>query len=134
MKCYNCDSIIEMQKQSEKAVNFINKNNLGVNKINKTVVQTEKIFNGISNQLQELIDDIKTIVNYNYEVNNKKDNIIEMLNNISNNAENNSVAIDHISSSAEEQSMIVSTITESILELNKMVNELNNIINTFKVN
>lgn len=128
------NKIVEMQNQSEKAVEFINKNNSGVDKINKTVMKAENIFNEISIQLQELIDDIRTIVNYNYEVNNKKDNIIEMLNNVSHSAEKNSIAIEHISSSAEEQAMVISTITGSISELKSMVNELNNIINMFTVN
>jgi methyl-accepting chemotaxis protein len=127
------NKIVEMQNQSEKAVEFVNKNNSGVDKINKTVMKTENIFNEISIQLQELIDDIKTIVNYNYEVNNKKDNIIEMLNNVSHSAEKNSIAIDHISSSAEEQSMVISTITGSISDLKNMVDELNSIINMFTV-
>ncbi len=122
----------EMQVQSKTAVDFVYRNKSGVEKINNTVLKTENIFNRISSELQILTDDIKTIVNYNYEINHKKDDILLMLNNVSETAEKNSTHIEEISSSAQEQSMTMDGITRTVFQLNEMIKDLNDLINKFQ--
>lgn len=128
------DRINMMQEQSQEAVNFVDKNQSGVEKINQTVNRTEDIINKVADGLQELISGINIIVNHNQEINHKKDEILTMLGSVSDGAQENSAAIEEVSATAEEQSMTIVEITESILELNDMVNDLNTLINEFKVN
>ena len=128
------DKIEQMQRQSEEAVDFIDKNQTGVNKINQTVQQTEDVIRRIADGLQVLTEDIKVIIDHNQEINHNKDEILVMLGNVSDTSQENSATIQEISASAEEQSMTIVEITESIYQLNDMVNDLNVLINEFKVN
>ena len=127
------EKIEQMQNQSEEAVNFIGKNQTGVEKINQAVSQTEDIIGKISEGLQTLIEDIKVIVNHTQEINYKKDEILVMLGKVSDTAQDNSAAVEEISATAQEQSMTIVEISESIAQLNDMVNGLNSLINEFKV-
>ncbi|NLL75882.1 MAG: methyl-accepting chemotaxis protein [Clostridiales bacterium] len=122
----------EMLNQSKEAVNFVKINRIGVENINSTVFETEDVFNKISEELQVLLEDIQRIAGQNYETNQKKDNILDMLNSITQAAEENVSAMEEISSSAEEQAMTVNEITNNISMLNEMTTELNELINTFR--
>lgn len=126
--------INEMQLKSKSAVDFVEKNKQGVDKINQTVSQTENIFDKITTELETLIEGINVSASYNYEINHKKDDILHMLNEVSNLAEENSASIQEISASAEEQSATVMGISESISHLSEMATALNDIINKFKIN
>jgi methyl-accepting chemotaxis protein len=125
--------IEQMQGQSVEAVDFISKNREGVDRINETVNKTGEIIGLISDGLQNLIEDINAIVEHNKMINSKKDEILEMLNNVSDAAQDNSAAIEEISATAEEQSATILEINNNISQLNDMVNELNSLINEFKV-
>lgn len=125
--------IEQMQLHSEAAVKFINKNKSGVEKINQSVKQTEYVINKITNGLQLLIEDINVIIERNYEINNKKDEILTIINHVAGTAEDNSASIEEISAMAEEQSMTIEEISNSISHLNDMANELNSLINKFSV-
>lgn len=125
--------IEQVQEQSVEAVDFISKNREGVDKINQSVEKSEEIIGMISDGLQALIEDIKVIVEHNQVINQKKDEIVEMLGYVSDAAQDNSAAIEEISATAQEQSVTIVEINESITLLNSMVNDLNDLINEFKV-
>lgn len=127
------NKISQMQGQTKEAVNFISKNREGVDKINDTVIKTEQIIGMISDGLQNLIEDIKIIVNHNQVLNKKKDEILVMLGNVSDSAQANSAAVEEISATAQEQSVTLVVVNDSVAQLNNMVKELNSIINEFKV-
>ena len=123
----------EMMKQSKSAVDFVKRNRAGVEGINNTVLATEDIFGRISIELQNLLEDIRRITEHNYETDQKKDIILDMLNHISQTREENSSSIEEISSSAEEQAMTVNEITNNISKLKEMAEDLNELIHTFQV-
>ena len=123
----------EMMKQSKSAVDFVKRNRAGVEGINNTVLATEDIFGRISIELQNLLEDIRRITEHNYETDQKKDIILDMLNHISQTGEENSSSIEEISSSAEEQAMTVNEITNNISKLKEMAEDLNELIHTFQV-
>ncbi len=125
--------INETQSKSKSAVDFVLKNKSGVSKINQTVIQTETVFSQMATELEMLIEGINQIASYNYAINHKKDDVLEMLRQVSYIAEDNSASIQEISATAEEQSSIVLEITDNISHLNDMVSELNSIINKFKI-
>ena len=104
-----------------------------MDKINQTVVQTENIFDKMATELEALIESINVSVNYNYEINDKKDDILHMLDQVSVIAEENSASIEEISASAQEQSATVMGISENISHLNEMVTALDDIINKFTI-
>lgn len=122
----------EMLKQSITAVDFVKKNRMGVDNMNHTVLATEGVFDTISIELQNLLEDIKRITEHNYETDQKKDNILGMLNYISQTAEENSSSIEEISSFSEEQAVTVNEITNNISKLSEMAMDLNNLIHTFQ--
>lgn len=125
--------INEMQLKSKSAVDYVIRNKKGVDKINQTVVQTENIFDKMATELEALIESINVSVNYNYEINDKKDDILHMLDQVSVIAEENSASIEEISASAQEQSATVMGISENISHLNEMVTALDDIINKFTI-
>ena len=127
------DRINQMKAQSEETVEFISKNRSGVDRINQTVDQTEKVINNISDGLQTLIDDIMIIINHNQEINKKKDEVLVMLGNITDATQENSAAIEEISATAQEQSSTIIQITNNIAKLNEMASSLNSLVNEFKV-
>jgi methyl-accepting chemotaxis protein len=122
----------EMMKQSITAVDFVKRNRIGVDNINNSVLATEGIFGTISIELQNLLEDIKRITERNYETDQKKDNILDMLNHISQAAEENSSSTEEISSFSEEQAITVNEITNNISKLNEMAMDLNDLIHTFQ--
>ncbi|TCL54002.1 methyl-accepting chemotaxis sensory transducer with Cache sensor [Kineothrix alysoides] len=122
----------EMMKQSGEAVNFVKINRQGVENINGTVSETEDVFNKISEELQDLLEDIEKIAQRSYETNQKKDYILDMLGSIAQTSEENVSAMEEISSAAQEQSTTVTEITNNISKLNEMSEELNELINTFQ--
>jgi methyl-accepting chemotaxis protein len=126
--------IEQMQSQTKEVVNSISKNRQGVDRINESVSKTEQIIGMISDSLQDLIEDIRLIVDHNQVLNNKKDEILDMLGNVSDSAQANSAAVEEISATAQEQSVTLVIVNDSIVQLNNMVIELNKIINEFKVN
>ncbi|WP_097014945.1 methyl-accepting chemotaxis protein [Anaerocolumna aminovalerica] len=126
------EKVNEMMKQSITAVDFVKRNRIGVDNMNNTVLATEGIFGTISIELQNLLEDIKRITERNYETDQKKDNILLMLNHISQAAEENSSSIEEISSFSEEQAMTVNEITNNISKLNEMAMDLNDLIHTFQ--
>lgn len=125
--------INEMKLQSESAVAFVSENKTGVKKINQTVTQTEDIFDKMATELELLIERINVIASYNYEINHKKDDILYMLDQVSILSAENSAFIEEISASAKEQTTTVQEISNNISHLNKMSIDLNDIINTFKI-
>ena len=78
--------IEQMQSQTKEVVNSISKNRQGVDRINESVSKTEQIIGMISDSLQDLIEDIRLIVDHNQVLNNKKDEILDMLGNVSDSA------------------------------------------------
>lgn len=127
------EKIGQVQEQTAAVVNFISKNRSGVDRINRSVEKTEEIIGLISDGLQALIEEIKVIVDHNRIINQKKDEILEMLGHISERAQENSANIQEISAAAEEQSATIIDISESISQLYEMVNDLNNLVKEFKV-
>ncbi|NLJ96077.1 MAG: methyl-accepting chemotaxis protein, partial [Clostridiales bacterium] len=127
------DKINQMKAQSDEAVEFISKNRAGVDRINQTVAQTEKVIYNISDGLQVLIDDIKIIIDHNQEINKRKDEVLVMLGNVTEATQENSAAIEEISATAQEQSSTIIQITNNIAKLNNMASSLNSLVNQFKV-
>ncbi len=128
------DKINQMRTQSKEAVEFVTKNRVGVERINQTVNQTEKVIYNISDGLQVLIDEVKIIIDHNQEINSKKDEVLVMLGNVTDATQDNSAAIEEISATAEEQSSAVQEITNNIAKLNEMASSLNSLVNNFKIN
>lgn len=122
-----------VQEQTAEAASFISRNREGVERINRSVDKTEEIFRMISDSLQDLIEDIKVIIDHNQVINQKKDEILVMLSNVYNTAQENSSAIEEISATAQEQSVTVVEISNSIMQLYDMASDLDALIKEFKV-
>lgn len=125
--------IEQLQEHTAEVVSFISKNREGVERINRSVENTEEIFGLISQGLQALIEGIKVIVEHNRMINQKKDEILKMLGHVSETAQDNSSSIEEISATAQEQSSTIVEINQSITQLYDMVNDLNELVKEFKV-
>lgn len=123
----------DMQTQTYKAVNFMNKNKASMERINQTVLQTEDVIDRIASGLQVLVEDINIIVGNNIRINIMKDDIVTLLNQVNDKAESNSATIEEISASSEEQSVTILEVTNSITRLYDMVKELNELVNAFQI-
>lgn len=125
--------IIQMQEQSEEAVRFIGINKSGVEKIDESVQQAEHVIHKIGEGLLQQMEGIKEIVHRNQEINRKKDDVLRLLQHVSDTAEENTASTEEISANAEEQSMVLIEMSTSISQLYDMVQELNAIINQFRI-
>lgn len=127
------NKILQMQGQSEEAVKFININRSGVEKINVTVQQTESVIEKMEEGLIRQIKGIKEISDRNKAINDKKDDILKLLQHVAETAQENSASTQEISASAQEQAVTLDEITSSISQLYDMVQELNSQINQFRI-
>lgn len=125
--------IIQMQEQSEEAVRFIGINKSGVEKIDESVQHAEHVIHKIGEGLLQQMEGIKEIVHWNQEINRKKDDVLRLLQHVSDTAEENTASTEEISANAEEQSMVLIEMSTSISQLYDMVQELNAIINQFRI-
>ncbi|WP_099469074.1 methyl-accepting chemotaxis protein [Konateibacter massiliensis] len=125
--------IAQMQSQSEEAVHFIGINKSGVEKIDETVQQAEYVIEKIGEGLQQQREGIKEIVRGNMETNRKKNNVIELLQEVADVSIENTASTEEISANAEEQSTILAEVSANISNLHGMVQDLNAIINRFRI-
>lgn len=128
------NNLIEgMQTQSKIAVDTMIQAKEIVKENNKIVDEAGTIFNTIINSVKNLTERIYEVEEYSNKMNNSKDEIISIIENLSAVSEETSASTQEISASTEEQLASIEEISSSSYDLAEMAKGLEKEINQFKL-
>lgn len=126
--------IEEIQNKSKIAVKSIEEAKLIAEANDKAVEETELIFSDISNSIKELVNDVMAIKQHTFDMTNKKNEIIGVIENLSASSEETSAATQQVSAATEEQLASIQEVTSHSQNLKSLANKLQEAISKFKVN
>ncbi|MTI49730.1 MAG: methyl-accepting chemotaxis protein [Firmicutes bacterium] len=125
--------VMGIQDKSKKAVNAMYNTEKIVQESNVAVTDTQEVFDKISSSLQDLIAQVTKVKDYNIDMENKKDEIVGVINGLASVAEENSAATQQVSASTEEQLASIEEISSHSKQLKELADDLNEIIGMFKL-
>ncbi|WP_346898372.1 methyl-accepting chemotaxis protein [Clostridium sp. UBA7503] len=125
--------IDELKSKSQLAVNTMDEVKEIVNEQTESVKETETKFEGIA-EATELVMDIVEQLNHSTELmEQNKDNILELVQNLSAISEENAAGTQEASASMEEQAATIEEIANSGESLSSIAEDLNSLIEKFKI-
>ncbi len=122
-----------IQSDSQIAVTSIGEAKIIVDDQNEAVENTRRIFEEISSAIIDLINKISNVTNSSIAMNNKKENIISMIEKLSALSEESAAATEEVAASTEEQTASIHQLSEHAENLNDLSNELLGMVKKFKV-
>ncbi|WP_455791128.1 methyl-accepting chemotaxis protein [Clostridium butyricum] len=127
------DRINLVQEKSGHAVECVNENIAIVDENTNAVSDTNKIFNKLSEELIIINDNMSNIINYNQNMNFKKDSILDISQNISASSEETSAATDEIHTIAVTQAEEIKKLYGKVEDLQSYSQLLNKEVSEFKI-
>ena len=127
------DRINLVQEKSGHAVECVNENIAIVDENTNAVSDTNKIFNKLSEELIIINDNMSNIINYNQNMNFKKDSILGISQNISASSEETSAATDEIHTIAVTQAEEIKKLYGKVEDLQSYSQLLNKEVGEFKI-
>ena len=126
------DIINNLTSQTENAVSSMNTLTSIIKNQNVTFNYTIEKFNGISNNIENSIQTLSSLNNTTTLIENHKDSITELVQNLSAIAEENAASTEEVAASVEEQTASISEFNTSIEEMCDLANSLKENISQFK--
>lgn len=126
------DIINNLTSQTENAVSSMNTLTSIIKNQNVTFNSTIEKFNGISNNIENSIQTLSSLNNTTTLIENHKDSITELVQNLSAIAEENAASTEEVAASVEEQTASISEFNTSIEEMCDLANSLKENISQFK--
>lgn len=123
--------INEIQKKSDNAVSSMIEVNDIIEIQKKCVSGTENIFNDISTYIHQLIVKIESTRNSLKEINENKNNVVTVIENLSSSSEENSALTEEVSATMEEFAQNIGKLNNLALELEDLSEHLNSTLNNF---
>ncbi|MBW6409333.1 methyl-accepting chemotaxis protein [Clostridium weizhouense] len=127
------NKIGSIQEKSNSAVISMEENILIVNENNKAVMDTEVIFNKLSEELINLTEIINKIVNHNKIMISNKDKILDIIQTISAASEETTASTEEISSISKEQLLAMENLYHEVENLQSYSNVLREEMEKFRV-
>jgi methyl-accepting chemotaxis protein len=125
--------IEEIQNKSKLAVNSMKNAKEIINAQDIAVNETEEIFNQIMTSIHVLSGKVSAIISHNKDMAVKKNQIVDIINNISSAAQQTSAAVQQVSASTEEQSASAENVLSHVENLKTLAEKLQDTVNRFKV-
>ncbi len=122
-----------IQYKSKYAVNEMNETKSIVQEQNKSVMDTYNVFDDISKSIEEFMKNIEKIEDLNKDMENKKDEIIQVIGNLSASSQETSAATQEVSASTEEQLASIQQVASFAQDLKTLADGLERSIDQFKV-
>lgn len=97
----------------------------------KAVLQTDEIFNAIYHKIQEVREEVQTIVRANENGADEVRAILQMIQNLSASAEESAASAEEVSAATEEQTASIQQISSSADQLAVLANELQGLVAKF---
>lgn len=124
--------INEIQKKSDTAVSSMTEVNDIIEIQKKCVSGTENIFNDISTYIHQLIIKIESTRKSLKEINENKNNVVTVIENLSSSSEENSALTEEVSATMEEFAQNIDKLNNLALELEDLSEHLNSTLNNFR--
>ena len=126
------DIINNLTSQTENAVSSMNTLTSIIKNQNVTFNSTIEKFNGISNNIENSIQTLSSLNNTTTLIENHKNSITKLVQNLSAIAEENAASTEEVAASVEEQTASISEFNTSIEEMSDLANNLKENISQFK--
>lgn len=127
------ESVInELTIRTENAVDTVNKMVNMMKNQNNSVNLTVDKFEGISNNLEKTTDALDNLNKSSLDIEEKKNSMINLMQNLSAIAEENAASTEEVSASVEEQTSIISELAHSINEMAEMSDKMKENISKFE--
>ncbi|HEX2927788.1 MAG TPA: methyl-accepting chemotaxis protein [Ruminiclostridium sp.] len=123
----------ELQQNSNEAVETMEKVIHIITEQKASVTSTDNKYKSIFKAITDSVESIQSLNASSVEINNKKDQILDIMQNLSAIAQQNAASTEEVSASVEEQTASLEEISNSSSKLNNLVTELNSLITKFKV-
>ncbi len=125
--------ITNIQSQSKTAVKAMDNSTAIMKEQDEAVSQTEGIFNEITNEIKSIVAKVSEIKVYNNDMNERKDEFVDIISSISTVAQQTSSATQQASASTEEQLAAMEEVANFSQNLNKLAANLQKLVETFNV-
>ncbi|ALB47284.1 MULTISPECIES: methyl-accepting chemotaxis protein [Clostridium] len=122
-----------IQDKSKAAVKAIEDGKLIAKEQNNSVIDAKDIFVEILKSVEKITNDMKNLKTYSLEMENEKNEIVEVLETLSASTEESSAATEQISATTEQQLASVNQIAKHTQDLNKLAEKLRDAVNAFQV-
>lgn len=122
-----------IQNKSKLAVQAMDESKLIAKEQEEAVRNTEDIFNKIAVAIDKIVDNVKSIRDSNTDMDNEKNKMVEILENLSASTEENSAASQQVAAATEEQLANIEQILSNAQQLKNLADELENSINKFEI-
>lgn len=127
-------TLITIQNEANHAVKEMATTKSISNKQNESVESTEKAFSAISEVTRTMITSIENITTDINEVNSFKEDVVASIQQISSMIEESAAASEEVSASAQEQIAAIQTVAEQAQHLRQSSEDLDKLIQKFKLN
>ena len=122
-----------IQDRSKAAVKAIEDGKTIAKEQNKSVIEAKDIFVEILQSIEKITEDMRNIKVYSLEMENEKNQIVEVLETLSASTEENSAATEQVSATTEQQLASVNQIAKHTQDLNSLAEKLKDAVNAFQV-
>lgn len=124
--------IKSIQEESDNVVKLMDTVNGIIESQTQSVVQTEKIFEALAYAIQSINDNIEKMFSAGEVMTQKKDEIIDVIDNLSAIAQETAAGTEEVSATAEEQTAFMEELASSAQNLSGLAKGLTDLINNFR--
>ncbi|EKQ57831.1 MULTISPECIES: methyl-accepting chemotaxis protein [unclassified Clostridium] len=125
--------IVGIQDKSKAAVKAIEDGKIIAKEQSESVLEAKDVFIEILRSVEKITDDMKNLKTYSLEMENEKNEIVDVLETLSASTEENSAATEQISATSEQQLANVSQIAKHTQDLNRLAEKLREAVDAFQV-
>jgi methyl-accepting chemotaxis protein len=125
--------VSEMVKQTQNAVNAMEKAKVEVENGVHIVSETDKAFVNIINAIENIAKHVNEILDITGDEVASSDKVVELINNIATVTESNSSNCENVSVATEEQANAINNLTATAEETSAMAEELTKLVERFKI-
>lgn len=125
--------IIGIQDKSKVAVKAMESEKMIAKEQSESVLEAKYIFIEILKSVEKITDDLKNLKTYSLEMENEKDELIDVLETLSASTEENSAATEQISASTEQQLASINQVAKHTQDLTQLAEKLKDAVNTFQI-
>ncbi|AGF55859.1 methyl-accepting chemotaxis protein [Clostridium saccharoperbutylacetonicum] len=125
--------IIGIQDKSKIAVKTIESGKIIAKEQSKSVLEAKYIFSEILKSVEKITDDLKNLKTYSLEMENEKDELIDVLETLSASTEENSAATEQISATSEQQLASINQVAKHTQDLTQLAEKLKEAVGAFQI-
>ncbi len=122
-----------IQDKSRTAVKAMEEGKVLAQEQSAAVIEAKAIFVDIISAIDKIVEDMKSIKGYSLEMENEKNEIVEVLETLSASTEENSAATQQVSATTEQQLASIDQIVSHTQDLKNLAEKLKEAVNAFQI-